>query len=219
MDVSGTVLDVSGSVVDISGSVVEPVVEAVVDVSGSVVEPVLDISGSMVDISGTVVEPVVDVSGTPVDVSGSVVEPVVDISGTQMDISGTPMDAPVYVPPPDIISLEDILNEQSLKQQKEDADKQALLTISAQSAQGLKPILVQWAMRGFPAAYPIHYVDVQPPSVCLDGVSRSLYDYIVYLTGKPIEEHVCDLCCKLQGMVVSFANMGGTIAIVVSRAE
>ena len=125
----------------------------------------------------------------------------------------------MYIPEPipDVISLEDILNEHVLKQQKEDTDRQAILTISTQSAQGLKPVLVQWAMRGFPAAYPILYLDIQPPSVCLDGVSRSLYDYIVYLTGKPIEDHTAELSAKLQGMTVGFTNMGGMIVIVVSR--
>lgn len=121
-------------------------------------------------------------------------------------------------PVPDIISIEDILNEQSLRQQKEDTDRQALLTISSQSAQGLKPALVQWAMRGFPVAYPIYCVSVTPPATCVDCVERSLYDYIIYLTGKPIEDHVRELSCKLQGMTVSFANMNGAITIVVTKS-
>jgi hypothetical protein len=121
--------------------------------------------------------------------------------------------------PLDILTLDDILNEQVVKQQKEDADRQTLLSIATQSTQDLKPILVQWATRGFPAAYPIHHINIVPPSFCVDGVERSLYDYIVYLTGKPIQEHVSELSSKFQGMAIGFANMGnGTIAIVVSRA-
>jgi hypothetical protein len=122
-----------------------------------------------------------------------------------------------FKPIPDIISIDDILNEQSFREQKEESDRQAILTISSQSAQGLKPALVEWAIRGFPTSYPIYSVNVTPPTTCLDCVERSLYDYIAYLTGKPIEEHVHDLCCKLQGMTVSFANMNGSIAIVVSK--
>jgi hypothetical protein len=146
-------------------------------------------------------------------------QPTTEESTGQTEVIETDTSEFPFAPPvPDIITLEDILNDQLLKQQKEDTDKTAILTISSQSAQGLKPTLVQWAIRGFPAAYPIYRVNVHPPPVCLDGVSRSLYDYIVYLTGKPIEDHVSDLCCKVKDMVVGFANINGLITIVVSRS-
>lgn len=129
-----------------------------------------------------------------------------------------PAPTPQPAPAPEVLTLEDILNEHAIKQAKEQADKALIETIASQSPSALKPILVQWAQRGFPAAFPIYSIVVTPPSSCLDGVTRSLADYIVYLTGKPIEEHVCELCCKLQGMTVSFANINGALTLVVSRS-
>ena len=136
---------------------------------------------------------------------------------TGMEATGpTGMEATGPAPEPPL-SIEDLLNEQVMKLQKEQADRQLLESISAQSAQALKPTLLQWAMRGFPAAYPIMSLPIQPPNVCADGEVRGLSDYISYVSGKTIEEHVCEMCCKLKGMVVSFTNLGGVLTLVVSR--
>lgn len=130
-----------------------------------------------------------------------------------------PTDETGNIPTPEpLLSLDDLLNEQVMKLQKEQSDKQMLETISNQSANALKPTLLQWAMRGFPDAYPILYLPIQPPTTCADGECRTLYDYITYASGKPIEEHVDALTAKLSGMRVSFANIGGSVAIVISKA-
>ena len=119
--------------------------------------------------------------------------------------------------PPAPLSLADILNSVEVLQQKEAADKLLLDAIGGASAESLRPALITWATRGLPNAYPLLEVAIQPPSQCSDGVTRGLADYIVFCSGQTIESQVALLQAKLTGMVVSYANLGHAIGIVVSR--
>ena len=121
-------------------------------------------------------------------------------------------------PPPPPISLSDIMNAIEVLQQKEAADKAALDVISTVSADSLRPKLVSWALAGFPNAYTLMEVTVNPPPQCSDGVVRDLTSYITFCSGKTIQEHVALLQEKLTDMTVSFANTGYAIVVVVSRA-
>jgi hypothetical protein len=119
--------------------------------------------------------------------------------------------------PPAPISLDDILNSVELLRQKEADDKGKLESIGTTSAESLRPALIAWATRGLPNAYPILEVSIQPPAQCSDGGVRSLTDYIAFCSGQTMESLVSQLQAKLTGMVVSFANLGHAIAIVVSK--
>lgn len=116
----------------------------------------------------------------------------------------------------DVLSLDDILNDHSILVAKEAQDKATLDQIGSQHVSALKPKLVEWVGAGKPNAYPIMILDIQPPATCSDGVSRGLSDYITFCSGKSIEEHVAMLQAKLLGMSVSYANISGQVAIVVS---
>ena len=115
---------------------------------------------------------------------------------------------------PDVLSLDDVLSAQEILLAKEASDKVLLDSIGGQSAQGLKPKLVEWVTKGKPVAYPIMSLSIQPPEKCSDGEVRNLPNYIRFCSGKSIEEHVAMLQAKLVGMNVSFANIGGNVTIV-----
>jgi hypothetical protein len=137
-----------------------------------------------------------------------------------MDISENIIDDSEYIPPPPtLITLADILNATEVIHQKETADKSLLESIGNVSFDSLRSKLIQWASAGFPNAYQLMNISIIPPSVCSDGVTRSLADYILFCSGKTIHEHVDVLQQKLPDMTVSFANMGGSIAIVVSKKD
>lgn len=121
-----------------------------------------------------------------------------------------------YIPEPDFLCLSDIMNCHDVVLAKETADKALLDQIGLQHVSGLKPKLVDWVGAGKPHAYPIITLDIQPPCTCSDGIPRSLPEYITFCSGKSIEEHVGLLQAKLSGISVSFANMSGKVAIVVS---
>jgi hypothetical protein len=119
--------------------------------------------------------------------------------------------------PSNTISLQDILSSVEVIQNQEAEDKAKLEGIGTISFNTLKASLIQWANTGFPNAYEIHRVYINPPSVCSDGVVRNLADYIVFCSGKTIHEHVDVLHQRTPDIEVSFANMGGYIGIVVSK--
>jgi hypothetical protein len=115
------------------------------------------------------------------------------------------------------ISIQDILGSVEVVQNQESNDKSKLETIGLISFDTLRASLLQWASRGFPNAYTIYEVPMTAPSVCSDGVARNLPDYIVFCSGKTINEHVDVLQQRLVDITVSFAYSGSAILIVVSR--
>jgi hypothetical protein len=200
-------MDPSVTSVDISGETIVDASEPSVTVSGGVV----DVSGEVVDVSGGVV----DVSGEVVDVSGGVM----DMSGTVVDVSDTFAPAPAPAPVDEtIIRLDDILSSQSLLKTQELSDKGLLEGIGNIPVQVIKPRLIQWASTGFQNAYPIYDVPIRVPPICSDGERRTLQDYVQFVSGKTIQEHVATLQTRLPDIVVSFAYFGSSITIVVSKA-
>lgn len=120
-------------------------------------------------------------------------------------------------PPPDILTLDDLLADQDLVLAKEAVDKSRLDSIWGQSVQALKPKLLEWVMKGKPDGFPILELKIVPPAACSDGVARSLADYIEFCSGKTIHEHVGLLQAKLPDIRVSFANVGGAVAVTVLK--
>lgn len=121
-------------------------------------------------------------------------------------------------PPPDVLSLADLLTDQSVVLMKEQADKALLESIGTQTVSNLRPKLVEWVLKGQPSAFPILSLDIRPPARCSDGEVRGLADYIEFCSGKTINEHVSLLQAKLTDIQISFANIGGLVTIVVLRA-
>jgi len=121
-------------------------------------------------------------------------------------------------PPPAPITIDDLLSSSELVKKKEEDDKALLESIGAMSLTELKSKLLTWALAGFPNVYELMKVTINLPTVCSDGVTRGLADYIEFCSGKPIQDHVAVLQEKVTGMSISFANMGSYIAIVVTKA-
>ena len=121
-------------------------------------------------------------------------------------------------PPPPPISIDDLISSSEVVKKKEDDDKAILESIGTMSNDALKSKLLTWALAGFPNVYELMKITIAPPTICSDGVVRNLSEYIVFCSGKPIQDHVAALQEKVTGMTISFANMGGYIAIVVTKA-
>ena len=130
---------------------------------------------------------------------------------TAMDASGT------WIPPPDILTMADILGEQSVLVAKEQTDGDAIRSFGTASVLGLKPVFVEWASKGFPDNYPLLKVDISPPSICSDGVIRSLPEYIEFCSGNSLSHHIGLLQAKLPDIRVAYANLGGSLAAILSR--
>ena len=140
-----------------------------------------------------------------------------DLSGTDLMDSLYP-NGPPGPPPPDILTLADLLADHDVVLAKEAADKATLDSIASQSVQGLKPKLLDWLMKGRPDGFPIITLTIQPPAQCSDGVSRDLPTYIEFCSGASIIDHVDRLQAKLPDIRLSFANINGDVCITVLKA-
>jgi hypothetical protein len=161
----------------------------------------MDVSGELTDFSGN---PLLDASGESVAFSGN---PVLDASGNF--IPGPPV--------PDVLTMADILSDHSVLVAKEQTDGDAIRYFGTASVLGLKPAFVEWASKGFPNNYPLLTVQVVPPPVCSDGVARSLPDYIEYCSGTSLAHQIGLLQAKLPDIRVAYANLGGSLAAILSR--
>ncbi len=119
---------------------------------------------------------------------------------------------------PPSIRLDDILSSMQFIQHKEAEDRVSLNCIGTLPYEYLKSALIQWATSGFPNAYPIYELRIEVPSTCSDGQTRSLQDYIQFVSGKTIYEHVATLQARFPDIVVSFSYTGVSIVIVVTKA-
>lgn len=139
-----------------------------------------------------------------------------DVLEPQLDASGQPI--PISIAP-STLRIQDILSSVEVLQSNEQIDKNALEGIALISFDTIRPRLVQWATTGFRNAYTIHEVQMIAPPLCSDGATRTLSDYITFVSGKTIDEHVSGLQARLPDITVSFAYSGTSILIVVSRSD
>ena len=100
----------------------------------------------------------------------------------------------------------------------EQEHKNLLESIDTLSFDYIRARLIQWATNGFRNAYPIHEIYLTPPPLCSDGVARNLSDYIEFVSGRTIADHVAVLQSRMPDMTVSFAYTGQSIIIVVSKS-
>ena len=119
---------------------------------------------------------------------------------------------------PTVLSINDLLNSHEATVTKEVADRAAVNAFTTPSIESLKPTLYKWASEGFPAVYPVNSLNLQPPQLCVDGVSRTLLFYFEYLYGYPIETWLQSLEKITQGMDFTFSHDGASkITLHVTR--
>jgi hypothetical protein len=127
-----------------------------------------------------------------------------------------------YTPPPPvspyIITLADLMAIHDVISQREADDIAKLTSLSSPNEAQLKVALMQWACCGFPDIYPVFTLTMQVPGVCADGVSRSLFDYVPYLTSKTIAESMNVLQAKLSGIQLSYSLPSGGITYHATKA-
>ena len=128
-------------------------------------------------------------------------------------------------PPPEepqgpsyLITIDDLLSEQTIIQQREDNDRRELAKIeNPPDVTQLRQTLLQWAKQGFPYAFPLFSVTLNSLSVCSDGVTRTLYPYIEYVMGESIVGLMAKLEAKLQGIKLLNSYSGTTVTIHVYK--
>jgi hypothetical protein len=91
--------------------------------------------------------------------------------------------------PPRIL-LSDLMSQASVLQQQESTDTASLTALATPDVSDIRNKMTAWLASGMQGACNLVRVPITPPNVCSDGVSRNIYDYIVFLSGKSILEHM-----------------------------
>jgi len=120
---------------------------------------------------------------------------------------------------PDVITLEDIQNEQTVLLQNETNFKdfltQNVLNVSLAS---IRPRLIQWATLNYPYGYTIINVPVSVPEMCSDGIYRSLGSYVEFCLGMTIDNMISALSQRITGVVLSVRLNPSSFEVIVIKA-
>lgn len=121
-----------------------------------------------------------------------------------------------------IIQIDEIVASAEYTAGQERVLRDALNAIGEVPQETLKSKLLTWASLGAPSNYTIHSVTLPTvPVMCSDGQERhSIDDYIAFVSGKTIYDHVAALRPRLVGFTVTFVRTEqNCLNIMVSRAE
>ena len=146
-------------------------------------------------------------------------EPVEQTGPTGPDLSMFPTAATGPVEPPNIASLDELMQSHSVIIAKEAADRQSLDDLINPTREKYRPQLFQWAGLGFPAIFVIQMFNLTPPTTCSDGISRDSLAYLNYLiTPKTLDSVLETIRSLMPGILVTFSFLGNTLMIHVSKA-
>ena len=120
---------------------------------------------------------------------------------------------PVY-----IMTLEQLQQYHDSIMQAETDDKLKLSAITSPGSSGIQQNLIQWASAGFPNDYGVVVVVLNPPSMCSDGQSRTIQQYIEFLTGSNIMDLTTAFQTSFSGITFSY-SIFGNIIILNARKE
>jgi hypothetical protein len=119
---------------------------------------------------------------------------------------------------PTTITIDDLMASLEAITKKESDDRLLITNLFNKSIIEIRPKLLTWASLGFPYNYIFFSIDINPPIQCSDGVARSLFNYIEFLTTKNISTHLREFEQKIPGMVLSYSEYFSKIDIHISKA-
>ncbi len=118
---------------------------------------------------------------------------------------------------PSTISYADVLTAVEYLLQKESADKASIESIAEITFDSIRSNLIQWALSGFQELFTIYKVPLVTPSKCSDDVVRTTSEYIKFVSGKTIQQHIDELQARFVDMRVTFSYNGVEILVLVSK--
>jgi hypothetical protein len=117
-----------------------------------------------------------------------------------------------------VIDIDELLSSHEAVTAQEATDRLTLSALLNETRETLRPQMFTWAAAGFPAIYVVQQFTVSPPAFCSDGVTRTVYDYVVYLLGKNMGEVIAAIQALCVGVQISYSFSGNTLRIHVSKA-
>jgi len=124
------------------------------------------------------------------------------------EVSPTGMTGPSE---PVVIRLADILSQQTSTLQREEDDRIRLNSLLTPNLNDIRTKLIAWATQRFQSSCTLVSFSLSIPNPCSDGVARNIYQYIEFLTGKPIHEHTLTFQAILPDFSAGYCYEGGVM--------
>jgi hypothetical protein len=119
---------------------------------------------------------------------------------------------------PMVVDISELLVSIGAIQVQEASDRTKLSVLLHETRDTLRPQMFEWASAGFTPIYIVQKFELNPPSICSDGIQRSTISYIEYLLGKDISQIIAAIQALCLGVTISYSVSGNTLNIHVSRA-
>ena len=119
---------------------------------------------------------------------------------------------------PMVVDISELLVSIGAIQVQEASDRTKLSVLMHETRDTLRPQMFEWASAGFTPIYIVQKFELNPPSICSDGIQRNTLSYIEYLLGKDISQIIADIQALCLGVTISYSVSGNTLNIHVSRA-
>lgn len=129
-----------------------------------------------------------------------------------MDLSGG-------TPPPPRILLSDILGQVSVLQQQESTDGSAIAVLNTPNLDDIRTKMTTWVAGGMQGSCDLVRLTLTPPNVCSDGVSRNFFDYIQFVSGKTVAEHLQVFQDILPEFEVGYRCSRSELVLCVTRVK
>jgi hypothetical protein len=117
-----------------------------------------------------------------------------------------------------IMTLDQLVEYHDTTKESEDADKVTLSPLVNPGTGDVQAKLMQWASVGFPHEYGVLSMPLIRPMPCTDGITRDVFSYIFFLTGKELLNLTLAYQACFQGMTFSYTINGNVVGLNVTKA-
>jgi hypothetical protein len=118
-----------------------------------------------------------------------------------------------------LITLNALKDTTQARTAKEAADRVTLQTLFDTSQNDLVTKLQAWAGTGFQQGHVVLSAPIAVPAACVDGVTRTLFDYVTYLLGSDLNAQLATLQSRVGGVTFGWSVPGGLVQVSVSEAQ
>jgi hypothetical protein len=115
-----------------------------------------------------------------------------------------------------LVTLDALKESVQARTAKEAADRLTLQALFDTAQNGIVDKLHAWAGTGFQQGYVVLSAPIAAPAACVDGVVRTLFDYVTYLLGSSLDAQVATLQSNVGGVTFGWSVPGGVVQVSVT---
>ena len=105
---------------------------------------------------------------------------------------------------PPTVTVSDVLSDVSTYRYQETLDRAKFLPLLTPNVSDIRTKLTSWVAGGFCGSCDLFRIQITAPNICSDGESRSLFEYIEFVSGKTYNQHVDKVQSILPGFQVGY---------------